>query len=105
MMMHAARPQHISLASILSSPQPTIDLKLEDFEKSSQRFLEAVTNYTSHAIEEIARRKDAETSRIQKDAERKKALELEISEYKEKEVQLLEGSENILSFIGRDFNL
>lgn len=89
--MHATRAQHVSLANILALPNPTIDLKLEEFEKTSQKFLAAVNDYTSRAIEEILRRKDAEASRIQKDGERKRALELEITEYKEKEVQLLKG--------------
>ncbi|GJJ13816.1 hypothetical protein Clacol_008073 [Clathrus columnatus] len=88
-MQTTTRLQHISLAEILASPQPTIDLRLEEFEKSSQRFLKAVANYTTRAIEEIAQRKDADASRVQKDNERKKALELEIAECKEKEVKLL----------------
>ena len=87
--MYSRVPQPISLAEILAQPQPTIDLQLEEFEKSSQVFLDAVKNYTRRAIEEISRRRDADASRIQKDSETKKKLELDIAEWKEKEVELL----------------
>ncbi|KAF8508519.1 chromosome segregation protein Spc25-domain-containing protein [Gautieria morchelliformis] len=87
--MYAHAPQHVSLAALLASPSPAIDLQLETYERSSQLFLDAVVKYTTRAVEEISRRRDADASRIQKDAERKKALELDISECKEKEVQLL----------------
>lgn len=90
--MYARAPQHVSLAAILASPHPTIDLQLEAYERSSQLFLDSVIKYTAHAVEEISRRRDADASRIQKDAERKKAIELEVAECKEKEVQLLQGS-------------
>ena len=90
--MYARAPQHISLAAILASPHPTIDLQLEAYERSSQLFLDAVIKYTTRAVEEISRRRDADASRIQKDAERKKVIELEIAECKEKEVQLLQGT-------------
>ena len=89
--MYARAPQHLSLATILAAPQPTIDLRLEAYERSSQVFLEAVTRYTTRAIEEISRRRDTDTSSIQKDAERRKAIDLEIAECKEKEVHLLKG--------------
>jgi len=87
--MYARAAQPISLATVLASPQPTIDLRLEAFEKSSQLFLDAVKGYTRRAIEEISRRRDADASRVQKDTETKKKLELEIAEWKEKEVELL----------------
>ena len=89
--MYARAPQHVSFAAILASPHPTIDIKLEAYEQSSQLFLEAVIKYTARAVEEISRRRDADASRIQKDAERKKAIEIETAECKEKEVQLLKG--------------
>ncbi|KAF8525088.1 chromosome segregation protein Spc25-domain-containing protein [Hysterangium stoloniferum] len=87
--MYSRVHQLPSLATILASPQPTIDLRLEAFERSSQLFLKAVTAYTTRAKEEITRRRDADASRIQKDAERSKNLELEIANCKEKEVLLL----------------
>ena len=90
--MYARPPQHVSLAAILASPHPTIDLQLDAYEKSSHLFLDAVIKYTTRAVEEISRRRDADASRIQKDTERKKAMEVEISECKEKEVQLLKGT-------------
>jgi kinetochore protein Spc25, fungi type len=93
--MYARAPQHVSLAAILASPHPTIDLQLEAYERSSQLFLDAVIRYTTRAVEEISRRRDADASRIQKDAERKKAIEIEIAECKEKEVQLLKGTSGV----------
>jgi len=89
--MYARAPQCLSLAAILATPQPTIDLRLEAYESSSQVFLEAVTRYTTRAIEEISRRRDTDASDIQKDAERRKAIVLEVAECKEKEVHLLKG--------------
>ncbi|KIJ45189.1 hypothetical protein M422DRAFT_30037 [Sphaerobolus stellatus SS14] len=91
--MYARAPQPISLAEILAQPQPTIDLRLEEFEKSSQLFLDAVKNYTRRAVEEITKRRDADASRVQKDNETKKRLELEVAEWKEKEVELLKTME------------
>ena len=90
--MYARALQHVSLAAVLASPHPTIDLQLDAYELSSQLFLDAVIKYTTRAVEEMSRRRDADASRTQKDAERQKAIEYEIADCKEKEVQVLQGT-------------
>ena len=85
-----ARP--IDLASILESQNPVIDLRVEEFERTSRRFLKAVTAYTARALEEIAQRKTRHAAEMKRIAERTVQVETEIQACKVKEIELMEGT-------------
>ncbi|KAL5526654.1 SPC25 [Sanghuangporus sanghuang] len=83
-----ARP--IDLASILESQNPVIDLRIEEFERTSRRFLKAVTAYTARALEEIAQRRTRHAAEMKRIAERTAQVEAEIQTCKVKEIELME---------------
>ncbi|KAL5525865.1 hypothetical protein ACEPAG_7202 [Sanghuangporus baumii] len=86
-----ARP--IDLASILESQNPVIDLRIEEFERTSRRFLKAVTAYTARALEEVAQRKTRRAAEMKRIAERTAQVEAEIQTCKIKEIELMEALE------------
>ncbi|KAL5485923.1 SPC25 [Sanghuangporus weigelae] len=83
-----ARP--IDLASILESQNPIIDLRIEEFERTSRRFLKVVTAYTARALEEVAQRKTRHAAEMKRIAERTAQVEAEIQTCKVKEIELME---------------
>ena len=86
-----ANSRPIDLASILESQNPVIDLHIEEFERTSRRFLKAVTAYTARALEEIVQRKSRHAAEVKRVAERTAQVEAEIQACKVKEIDLMEG--------------
>ena len=84
--------RHLDLTTLLETRQPTIDLRLQEFEDTTRRFLKAVSHYSSRAIEEINERKTRHALELKKVAERKQGAEAEITECKVKEIKLMEGT-------------
>ncbi|KAG6331084.1 hypothetical protein ID866_8006 [Astraeus odoratus] len=83
------RHTHIDLASVLSEPNPQIDLKLSAYEISTGNFLKAVTNYTNRAIAEITKHRNAQEADKRRLSERIQAVEADIKQCKLKEIDLL----------------
>lgn len=92
MSVAVANTRHIDLSAILDSQTPVIDLKIEDFEQTSRRFLKAVTAYSSRAIEEINQRRSNHAAELKRIAEKKQQVEAEITACKVKEIELMEGA-------------
>lgn len=79
----------IQLSQILAQPHPEIDLRLESYEKTTREFLDAVSNYTVQAVDEITRRRDQHALLLKKEAEKRKAMDQEIVDCKVKEIELM----------------
>ncbi len=82
----------IQLQTILNQPNPHIDLKLDEYERMTKAFTNAVQSYVTRAVEEINRRKDVHTQAIKKEADRRKMMEAELTESKVKEIELMKGA-------------
>ena len=82
----------IQLQQVLSQPHPEIELHLDEFERRTRAFLDAVSSYTSRAIEEMQRRKDEHSQLLKREAEKRKATETEITDCKVKEIELMHGT-------------
>ena len=87
----SAIPRSIDLAAILKSPQPEIDLRLQEFETTTRKFLKAVSEYTNRAIEEINQRKSKHAQDVKRLEEKAATAESEITACKVKEIKLMEG--------------
>ena len=81
----------IDLASILSEPNPSIDLRLSAYEASTRNFLNAVSNYGNRGIAEITKRKERQALERKKVAEKTAAVESETNQCKVKEIELVAG--------------
>ena len=99
----SAIPRSIDLAAILKSPQPEIDLRLQEFETTTRKFLKAVSEYTSRAIEEINQRKSKHTQDVKRLEEKAATAESEITACKVKEIKLMEGVYAWLLVARKDF--
>ncbi|KIK91831.1 hypothetical protein PAXRUDRAFT_830490 [Paxillus rubicundulus Ve08.2h10] len=83
------RHTHVDLTSILTQPNPQVDLRLQAYEISTGNFLKAVTNYTHRAIAEITKHRNAQDADKRRLAERTQAVEAETNQCKLKEIELL----------------
>ncbi|KAK7676608.1 hypothetical protein QCA50_020422 [Cerrena zonata] len=88
-MPHVVRVSKLDLATVLSQPNPHINLRLGAYETSSRNFLKAVSNYTQRAVTEITHRKNNYVSNKGKIAEKSKQLEQETNQCKVKELELM----------------
>ena len=92
-MTQALRPTQIDLASILTQPNPIIDLRLPAYEASTRNFLKAVSNYGNRAIAEITKRKERQVLERKKLMEKTAAVETETNQCKVKEIELVAGEQ------------
>ena len=99
----SAIPRSIDLAAILKSPQPEIDLRLQEFETTTRKFLKAVSEYTNRAIEEINQRKSKHAQDVKRLEEKAATAESEITACKVKEIKLMEGVYVWLLVARKDF--
>ena len=84
------RPQ-IDLAAILAAQNPQIDLRLDEYERSTRSFMNLVANYskkTTASVVEKAEAYNAEKARL---AEKIQTTKAEINQCKEAEIELVEG--------------
>lgn len=82
-----------NLASILGSTQPSVALHPKPLLHSLGAFQAAIDSYVHKGKQEIARRKEAHTSRLKEDADRKRELEDAIEREKRRELELIEALE------------
>jgi len=84
------RPQ-IDLAAILAAQNPQIDLRLDEYERSTRSFMNLVANYskkTTASVVEKAETYNAEKTRL---VEKIQTTKAEINQCKEAEIELVEG--------------
>jgi kinetochore protein Spc25 len=91
-MTQTLRPTQIDLASILSQPNPTIDLRLQAYEASTRNFLKAVSNYGNRGIAEITKRKERQALERKKLMDKTADVENETNHCKVKEIELVAGA-------------
>ncbi|KAK7449716.1 kinetochore-associated Ndc80 complex subunit spc25 [Stygiomarasmius scandens] len=88
-MARLIRVPQIDLASLLSNPEPHIDLKLKAYEKSTGSFLKAVADYKTRSIHQINERKSRFGSDMKRIHEKCTAVEAETNACKVKELELM----------------
>ncbi len=89
---HVNRVPHIDLQSLLTAPNPHIDLRLDPYETSTRNFLKAVVNYKSRAINTISERRAHQAAEKKKILEKCQAAEAETNQCKLKELELGAGA-------------
>lgn len=89
---HLNRLPHIDLQSILTAPNPHIDLRLDPYETSTRNFLKAVVNYKSRAINTISERRAHQAAEKKKILEKCQAAEAETNQCKLRELELGAGA-------------
>ena len=88
-MNHVLRPPHVELSSILTQQNPSIDLRVHDYENSTRNFLKALTTYKNRAITNISERRKHQAMERKKLLERTQAVEMETNQCKLKEIELV----------------
>lgn len=90
-MTAASYRPHIDLAAILATQNPQIDLRLDEYQRSSRSLMNLVANYTKKsavfAVEKF-NGYNAEKSRL---AEKIQTAKVEINQWKKAEIELMEG--------------
>lgn len=90
-MAHVVRVSKLDLATVLSQPNPQIDLRIESYESSTRDFLSAVSNYTQRGVAEITQRKNNFVNNKNKILDKTKQIENETNNCKVKELELMAG--------------
>ncbi|KAG2364718.1 hypothetical protein BDR07DRAFT_1279095, partial [Suillus spraguei] len=75
--------------SILTEPNPSVDLRLHAYEASTSNFLRAVTNYANRTVAEITKYRNAQEVDKKCLAEKTIAVKAETNQCKVKEIELL----------------
>jgi kinetochore protein Spc25, fungi type len=90
--MPAFRAPQIDLATLLAQDNPSIDLKVQNYETSTRNFLKAVTDYKNRAITTISERRTTQETEKKRIAEKTRNVEFETEACKVKEIQLMAGA-------------
>jgi kinetochore protein Spc25 len=90
-MTHTLRLPQIDLASVLTHPNPQIDLRIAAYETSTRNFLKAVSNYKNRAIATISDRRITQAAEKKKIADKTQAVEVETNQCKVAEIALVAG--------------
>ena len=89
-----SNPLAIDLVTLIESQKHTIDLRTEEFERTSSQFLKAAKSYTARAREEIVQRKTRYVTEVKRVTEKSTQAEQEIQACKVKEIELMQGMRN-----------
>ena len=89
-----SNPLAIDLVTLIESQKHTIDLRTEEFERTSSQFLKAVKSYKARAREEVAQRKTRYVTEVKRVTEKSTQIEQEIQACKVKEIELMQGMRN-----------
>ena len=87
------RPPLVDLSSILTQQNPSIDLRVHDYENSTRTFLKALTAYKNRAMTNISERRKHQAMERKKILEKTQAVEMETNQCKLKEIELVAGLE------------
>lgn len=85
----ALKFQPVSLADILRQPHPHIDLRLDEYARSTDAFLTAVRAYAARATSEILARRDAHVKEVKLSAEQARETEATVARIKEQGIELM----------------
>lgn len=84
------RPQ-IDLAAILAAQNPQIDLRLDEYERSTRSFMNLVANYSKKTTASVVEKTEAYNAEKTRLAEKIQTTKAEINQCKEAEIELVEG--------------
>lgn len=85
------RPQ-IDLAAILAAQNPQVDLRLDEYERSTRSFMNLVANYTKKTTASVVEKTNAYNAEKTRLAEKIQNTKTEINQCKEAEIELVEGT-------------
>lgn len=88
-MNHVALRPHVDLSSLLTQQNPSIDLRVHDYENSTRTFLKALTAYKNRAMTNISERRKHQALEKKKILEKTQAVEMETNQCKLKEIELV----------------
>ncbi|KAF9648531.1 hypothetical protein BDM02DRAFT_2240921 [Thelephora ganbajun] len=83
------RPR-IDLAAILAAQNPQIDLRLDEYERSTRSFMNLVANYTKKTTTGVSGKTDAYNAEKVRLGEKTQTTKAEINQCKEAEIELVE---------------
>jgi len=84
------RPQ-IDLAAILAAQNPHIDLRLDEYERSTRSFMNLVANYSKKTTTSVVEKTEAYNAEKARLGEKIQTTKAEINRCKETEIELVEG--------------
>ena len=84
------RPR-IDLAAVIAAQNPQIDLRLDEYERSSRSFMNLVANYTKKMTSSVTEKTNTHNSEKTRLNEKIQATKAEINQCKEAEIELVEG--------------
>ena len=88
-MNHVALRPHVDLSSLLTQQNPSIDLRVHDYENSTRTFLKALTAYKNRAMTNISERRKHQALEKKKILEKTQVVEMETNQCKLKEIELV----------------
>lgn len=91
-MAYASRRPKLDLAALLTEQTPRIDLRLDDYERTTRAFVQRVTSFAERAAKEISARQAEFVAHQKKHAERAQKYEEQTSEAKARELELAGGA-------------
>lgn len=97
-MGYTPRGYHFDLKTVLSNPDPIIDLRIPIYEESSQSFLNAVNNYKNKSIAAITDKRARDAAEIKKLQEKAQKVEVETNKAKVQELELISSEWWLLCF-------
>ena len=90
-MTAASYRPHVDLAAALTAQNPRIDLRLDEYERSTRSFMNLVANYTKKTTSSVVEKTDAYNTEKARLAEKIQTMKTEINQCKETEIELVEG--------------
>jgi len=85
------RPQ-IDLAAILAAQNPQIDLRLDEYERSTRSFMNLVANYTKKTTASVVEKTETYNAEKTRMTEKIQSTKAEINQCKEAEIELVQGN-------------
>jgi len=90
---------HIDLTAILAAQNPQIDLRLDEYERSTRSFMNLVANYSKKTTASVVERTDAYNTDKTRLVEKIQSTKTEINQCKEAEIELVEGGSSSSRFL------
>jgi kinetochore protein Spc25, fungi type len=90
----AVRFPRIDLETLLKSNKdttPTIDLKLEGYERATKGFLKAVERYKHRSLAGLSERKQKQNDELKKLEEKTREAQNETNQFRLQEIELMKG--------------
>lgn len=90
-MTTASYRSHIDLTAILAAQNPRIDLRLDEYERSTRSFMNLVANYTKRTTASVVEKTNAYNAEKSRLTEKIQITKTEINQCKEAEIELVDG--------------